>query len=252
MSSIISLRFFPLDDSVSEASACPEIAARLPELMGYWLMCLCIDAMVARRTSRLFGVVACFSAVSLLPYVYSFEARLYGLMDGLCALAFHGWMLIGEGERNIFRAVSDGTVERVQRHFSIPFGFGGLTLPERGNPIPCRLLIGEMIRLSCNFSFLRRPFFRDTGGENLLHTSAGFTRRFGQPLGARAKRSNGARLRLTRHRWLGGLGIPATRRRHGFRPSRRVGGPLRGESGSALRTQPPADRIFRARESSGP
>jgi hypothetical protein len=26
-----------------------------------------------------------------------------------------------------------------------------------------------MIRLSCNFSFLRRSFFRDTGGENLLH-----------------------------------------------------------------------------------
>jgi hypothetical protein len=76
-------------------------------------------------------------------------------------------LAIDRGERNIFRAVLDGTVERVRRHFSIPFGFGGLTLPERGDPIPCRLLMGEMIRLGCNFSFLRRSFFRDTGGEDL-------------------------------------------------------------------------------------
>jgi hypothetical protein len=76
-------------------------------------------------------------------------------------------LAIDRGERNIFRAVLDGTVERVRRHFSIPFGFGGLTLPERGDPIPCRLLMGEMIRLGCHFSFLRRSFFRDTGGEDL-------------------------------------------------------------------------------------
>lgn len=69
---------------------------------------------------------------------------------------------------NIFSAVADGTVERVREHFRhIPFGFAGLTLPELGRPIPCRLLIGEMARLQCDFSFLRRSFHRDLEGRSM-------------------------------------------------------------------------------------
>lgn len=68
---------------------------------------------------------------------------------------------------NLFGAVADGTVERVRRAFSIPFGFAGLTRPDRGHPIPCRLLIGEMARLDCGFSFLRRSFLADVPGRDL-------------------------------------------------------------------------------------
>jgi hypothetical protein len=62
---------------------------------------------------------------------------------------------------NIFTAVTDGTVGALRQHFSVPFGFGGLTRPGGGHPIPCRLLMGEMARLDCQFSFLRRSFLRD-------------------------------------------------------------------------------------------
>jgi HpcH/HpaI aldolase/citrate lyase family protein len=62
---------------------------------------------------------------------------------------------------NIFMALIDGTVERIRRAIDLPFGFGGLTLPDCGFPIPCRLLIAEMARLRCHFSFLRRSFHRD-------------------------------------------------------------------------------------------
>jgi citrate lyase beta subunit len=62
---------------------------------------------------------------------------------------------------NIFAAVADGTVERVRHAFSAPFGFGGLTVVDRGHPIPCRLLIAEMARLGSTFGFLRRSFWRD-------------------------------------------------------------------------------------------
>jgi hypothetical protein len=68
---------------------------------------------------------------------------------------------------NIFNAVADGTVEQVRRAFSIPFGFAGLTRPDRGHPIPCRLLIGEMARLDCGFSFLRRSFLADVPCQDL-------------------------------------------------------------------------------------
>jgi len=71
------------------------------------------------------------------------------------------------GTPNIFTALVDGTVEGVREFFDCPFGVAGLTLPELGTPIPCRLLIGEMARLKCDFSVLRRSFLRDTLGLDL-------------------------------------------------------------------------------------
>jgi hypothetical protein len=68
---------------------------------------------------------------------------------------------------NIFISLSDGTVENIRKNYKIPFGFGGLTLPDKGNPIPCGLLMSEMARLDTQFTFLRRSFFRDTSGINL-------------------------------------------------------------------------------------
>lgn len=70
-------------------------------------------------------------------------------------------LAISRGLDNIFLSVSDGTVEQVRQHFHVPFGFGGLTLPDLGAPIPCRLLIHELVRTDCLFSFLRRSFYRD-------------------------------------------------------------------------------------------
>jgi len=68
---------------------------------------------------------------------------------------------------NIFTALADGTVERIRGAITVPFGFGGVTLPERGFPIPCRLLIAEVVRLHCSFIFLRRSFYRDIAGRDL-------------------------------------------------------------------------------------
>ncbi len=71
---------------------------------------------------------------------------------------------IERGSRSIFEALTDGLVDEIRPLFTVPFGLAGLTLPESGRPIPCRLLIGEMVRLKCAFSFLRRSWRRDTAG----------------------------------------------------------------------------------------
>ncbi|MFN0166908.1 MAG: aldolase/citrate lyase family protein [Bryobacteraceae bacterium] len=68
---------------------------------------------------------------------------------------------------NLFTPLVDGTLDRVCGAARLPRGFGGLTLPDRGSPIPCRLLIGEMMRLNCSFSFLRRSFKADVGEQDL-------------------------------------------------------------------------------------
>jgi hypothetical protein len=70
-------------------------------------------------------------------------------------------LAIERGSANIFEAVADGTVERVRESFDVAVGFGGLTKPTLGSPVPCALLIAEMMRLGCTFSFLRRSFRRD-------------------------------------------------------------------------------------------
>lgn len=102
--------------------------------------------------------------VETLPAIRAIEqlsqlplSRIYvGLMD----------LAIERGTTNIFMALDDGTLETVRQSVTCPFGFGGLTLPDRGYPIPCRLLILEMARLRCDFSFLRRSFHRDIKGRD--------------------------------------------------------------------------------------
>jgi hypothetical protein len=75
-------------------------------------------------------------------------------------------LAIDRGSGNLFEAVADGTVSSIRRHFRVPFGFAGLTLPGAGFPIPSRLIAGEMTRLACSFTFLRRSFHRDVRGRD--------------------------------------------------------------------------------------
>ena len=78
-------------------------------------------------------------------------------------------LAISRGSASIFDAVADGPVEKLRRVFSeTHFGFGGVTVADGGAPVPCRLLLGEMARLDCTFSFLRRSFKRDVAGRDLV------------------------------------------------------------------------------------
>jgi hypothetical protein len=70
-------------------------------------------------------------------------------------------LAIARGSRHIFSAITDGTLDGLRQHFSVPFGFGGLTVVDGGYPVPTRLLMAEMARLRCGFTFLRRSFIAD-------------------------------------------------------------------------------------------
>lgn len=79
-------------------------------------------------------------------------------------------LAIDLGNRSLFRALYDGTVDRIRGELigsSIPLGIGGMTLPEFGSPIPCSLLAGEIVRLGASFTFLRRSFMRDIHGRRI-------------------------------------------------------------------------------------
>ena len=94
-------------------------------------------------------------------------------LDALCQLPLSrvyvglNDLAIDRREPCIFSPLLDGTLERIRSKVKVPFGFAGLTLVREGFPVPCRLLIGEMARLECSFTFLRRSFHRDVTGQPL-------------------------------------------------------------------------------------
>ncbi len=75
---------------------------------------------------------------------------------------------ISRGSPSIFDAISNGTIDTLRQQFpNIPFGFAGLTIPGHGHPVPVHLLTAELARLDCDFTFLRRSFFKDTAGRDV-------------------------------------------------------------------------------------
>lgn len=70
---------------------------------------------------------------------------------------------IERGTSFIFTPIFDGLLDRVRADSTSisKFGFGGLTLPWAGSPVPSLYLYQEMARLGCDFTFLRRSFYRD-------------------------------------------------------------------------------------------
>ncbi len=73
---------------------------------------------------------------------------------------------------DIWRTMVDGTVDRIREALvkqagrAIRFGVAGVTVIDGGRPIPARLLLAELARLECDFSFLRRSFRRDIDGRD--------------------------------------------------------------------------------------
>jgi len=79
-------------------------------------------------------------------------------------------LMIDRGGGSLFLALVDGTVDQVAGAAAgarIPFGVAGLTLPEAGRPVPCRLVLGALARTGASFTFLRRSFWADTAGRDL-------------------------------------------------------------------------------------
>ncbi len=63
---------------------------------------------------------------------------------------------------SVFTAIADGTIdELVEALAATTYGFGGLTDPERGHPLPARLLMGEIVRGGCSFALMRNAFVAD-------------------------------------------------------------------------------------------
>jgi hypothetical protein len=72
------------------------VAMRVPEMLGYLLMCVCVFRFVVRRASPLYGLVAVLLPIATIAYGYAYEARAYGLVLGFSAAALLCWQVTTE------------------------------------------------------------------------------------------------------------------------------------------------------------
>lgn len=67
------------------------VGTRLPEIAGFWVMCLCLFRFVNRRVGRWGGSIAMALPMLTGAFYYSYEARPYGVILGFCGLALICW-----------------------------------------------------------------------------------------------------------------------------------------------------------------
>src|SRR5262245_65490298 len=73
------------------------LSVRLPEVLGFWVMSLCLFRFVSKRSSALYGFAAMLVPLITVAYDYAYEARPYGLVLGFCGLALLCWQSAAEG-----------------------------------------------------------------------------------------------------------------------------------------------------------
>src|SRR6266508_1563014 len=73
------------------------VSIRLPEVLGFWVMSLCLFQFVSKRSSALHGLVAMLFPLVTDAYYYAFEARPYGLVLGFGGTALLCWQAAAEG-----------------------------------------------------------------------------------------------------------------------------------------------------------
>lgn len=124
--------WLPMVRSIGEVEAC------LAGIDGRARLGVMVETREAMRLGR---------ALSQLPL-----ARAY--------IGLHDYYIDG-GSTGLFEPIVDGTLDRFRDDYPGPIGFAGITRPGGGNPIPQRLLLAAMARLSCAFGVARRGFLAD-------------------------------------------------------------------------------------------
>ena len=67
------------------------VATRLPSIVGFWVLCLCIFRFVSIRTNVLAGLIAMLFPLVTASYFYGYEARPHGIVIGFGGLALVSW-----------------------------------------------------------------------------------------------------------------------------------------------------------------
>jgi hypothetical protein len=78
-----------------------ELSLRLPEMIGFWVMGLCLFRFVSKRTPGPYGSLAMLFPLVTGAYYYATEARPYGLVLGFSGLALLCWQAVADGHAGL-------------------------------------------------------------------------------------------------------------------------------------------------------
>jgi len=68
-----------------------ELGLRMPEIVGFWIACVCMYTFIARRAGAAAGLAGFLFPIVTSVYYYAYEARPHGMVLGFAALALCCW-----------------------------------------------------------------------------------------------------------------------------------------------------------------
>jgi hypothetical protein len=68
-----------------------ELGTRIPQILGFWIFCVCLYRFVSIRTSALAGFLALLFPLTTGAYWYAYDARSHGAVLGFFGLALINW-----------------------------------------------------------------------------------------------------------------------------------------------------------------
>jgi hypothetical protein len=92
--------FYYLTHWVLQFAGMNHITLRLPAIVGFWILCVCLYEIVRWLTVPMWGVVAMLFPLSTRIYYYASEGRGYGLVMGFTAMAVLAWFKATEPRRS--------------------------------------------------------------------------------------------------------------------------------------------------------
>jgi hypothetical protein len=96
---------------VHEALKAPiqaELAARLPAILSFWLMTLCLYRIVARETDALYGLIAMLVPLAAPTVYFAYEARPYAPLLLLTAASVMFWQMARAGDHRPWSVILFG------------------------------------------------------------------------------------------------------------------------------------------------
>lgn len=75
------------------------ISARVPEMIGFWVACICLFGIAARRFGTTCGVIAMLFPLVTTAKYYAYEARPHGIVLGFAAIAALAWQKAHDSRR---------------------------------------------------------------------------------------------------------------------------------------------------------
>jgi hypothetical protein len=119
-----------------------ELSIRLPEVIGFWIMCVCLFQFVSRRAPAVYGFLAMLFSLVTEAYRYACEARPYGLVLGFGGLALLCWQSVTEkGNRQLsLVGLSLSLAAAVSCHYYAVFIFLPLAFGEAVRSVSLRRL----------------------------------------------------------------------------------------------------------------